>query len=173
MQGRIIMLAVAAVLTAGCTKSASYSADTGAAAVATAATTFDRAAAEREMKAGDSAYFAAVNAKNAEAIAGTYSTNAVSMPPNSPPLKGRDAIKKFNEEFVKFPKLQMTGETENIDFSDDGTMAYATGKYSASWADAKGKTITDEGKYLNVFKKAGGKWELVVDAFSSNAPAKM
>lgn len=173
MQGRIILLAVAAVLTVGCTKSASSTADTGAAAAATAAPTFDRAAAEREMRAGDSAFFAAVKAKNADAIAATYATNAVSMPANSPPLKGRDAIKKFNEDFLKLPKVEMTGGPEDFDFSDDGTMAYETGKYTASWADAKGKTITDEGKYLNVFKKVGGKWELVVDAFSGNAPPKM
>jgi uncharacterized protein (TIGR02246 family) len=167
------MLSAAVVLTVGCTNPASSTADTGMAAAANTAPAFDKAAAEHEMRAGDSAYFAAVKAKNADAIAATYSMNAVSMPAGSPPVKGRDAIKKFNEEFLKLPKLEMTGETEDIDFSDDGTMAYATGKYKATWADAKGKTITDEGKYLNVFKKVGGKWELVVDAFSGNAPPQM
>jgi uncharacterized protein (TIGR02246 family) len=165
-----MLLAVATVTTTACSKPASNAADTGMAA---ATPVVDKKAAEAEIRAGDSAFFAAVKAKDANAIAATYSTNAVSMPPNSPPLKGRDAIKKFNEDFVKLPQLTMTGESEDIQFSDDGTMAYATGKYAASWADAKGKTITDEGKYLNVFKKVGGKWELVVDSFSSNAPPKM
>jgi hypothetical protein len=53
---------------------------------------------------------------------------------NSPTLRGRDAILKFNQEFVKLPKLTITGEPETIRFSDDGTMAYETGKYSMSFA---------------------------------------
>ena len=131
---------------------------------------FDRAAAEAEIRKGDEEFFNAVKAKDAQAIANTYASDAVSNPPNSPPLKGRDAIVKYNEEFLKLPKVTMTGETETIGFSDDGTLAYNTGKYTATFADEKGRTIKDEGKYLNVLRKVDGKWKVVVDAFSSNLP---
>jgi uncharacterized protein (TIGR02246 family) len=169
MQGRIIMLTVAAVLTAGCTKSASPTADTGMAA----APVFDKAAAEAEIRAGDTAFFNATKAKNSNAAADMYANDAVSMPANSPPLNGHDAIRKYNEDFVKLPQAVLTGETESIKFSDDGTMAYATGKYTASWVDAKGKKVTEDGKYLNVFGKVDGKWKIVADAFSGNAAPKM
>jgi hypothetical protein len=57
--------------------------------------------------------------------------------PRIPPLVGHDAILKFNQDFLKLPQLAMTGESETIRFSDDGTMAYDTGKCSVSFADAK------------------------------------
>jgi ketosteroid isomerase-like protein len=52
-------------------------------------------------------------------------------------------------------------------------MAYEAGKYSASFADPKGRAIRHEGKYLNVLKRVDGQWKIVTDAFSSNlAPPK-
>ena len=130
----------------------------------------DTKAAEAEIRKNDEDFFAGVKARDANALAATYANDAVSMPANSPPLVGHDAILKYNQEFVKLPQLAMTGGPETIGFSDDGTMAYDAGKYSASYADAKGHTSKDEGKYLNVLKKVDGRWKIVVDAFSSNLP---
>jgi uncharacterized protein (TIGR02246 family) len=133
----------------------------------------DTKVAEAEIRKGDEDFFSAAKAKDANAIAALYATDAVSMPQNSPPLAGHDAILKYNQGFVKLPKLAITGESETIRFSDDGTMAYDAGNYSVSYVDAKGHTIKDEGKFLNVLKKVDGKWKVVVDAFSSNlAPPK-
>jgi uncharacterized protein (TIGR02246 family) len=147
--------------------------DSGKAMAGTPTASVDTKAAAAEIRKGDDDYFAAVKARDANAIAALYSNDAVSMPENSPPLVGHDAILKFNQDFLKLPQLAMTGESETIRFSDDGTMAYDTGKYSVSFADAKGHSIKDEGKYLNVMKQVDGKWKIVVDAFSSNrAPPK-
>jgi uncharacterized protein (TIGR02246 family) len=140
------------------------------AAAKPAAPSFDRAVAEAEIRQGDQEFFKAVKAKDAEAVANYYTSDAVSNPPNSPPLKGHDAILKYNQEFLKLPKLTMTGETELIGFSNDGTLGYNTGKYTVTFADPKGRTIKDEGKYLNVLRKVGGKWKVALDAFSSNLP---
>jgi uncharacterized protein (TIGR02246 family) len=132
----------------------------------------DRAAAEAEIRAIDTAYFNGVAARDANAIANIYSNDAVSQPAMSPPQKGHDAIQKGNEEFLKAPKLTMTGGSEMVKFSDDGTMAYATGTYHATWMDAKGKPVVDDGKYLNVLKKVDGKWKIVADSYSPNSPPK-
>jgi uncharacterized protein (TIGR02246 family) len=141
-----------------------------AAAPATAARV-DTSAAVTAIRKNDADFFAAVNARDAKAAAMLYAPDATSMPANSPPLVGRDAIEKFNQEFLKLPKLTMAGESETIRFSDDGTMAYDAGKYSVSFADAKGHTVRDEGKFLNVFRISNGEWKVVIDAFSSNHPA--
>ncbi|HEY3013418.1 MAG TPA: nuclear transport factor 2 family protein [Gemmatimonadales bacterium] len=133
----------------------------------------DTRAAEAEIRRGDEEFFAAAKARDANAIAALYSDDAISMPPNSPPLVGHDAILKYNQDFVKAPGLTISGGPETIRFSDDGTMAYETGRYSVSYADPKGRTVKDEGKYLNVLRREGGKWKVVADAFSSNlAPPK-
>lgn len=142
----------------------------GGAIPVVAGSTFDKAAAEAEIHQADIAYFSAVKAKDVTGIAAVYSSDAISSPPNSPPLNGNEAIRKFNEEFVKLPQLDMTGEGTLIKFSDDGTLAYEVGKYSMSAADAKGKPFKDEGKFLNVWQRVDGKWKIVADAFSSNLP---
>jgi len=170
------LLAVLAVL-AGCAKknAAGKTDDSGNAIAnaAPAATPVDTKASEDEIRQLDEAYFAAVKAKDANAIAALYTEDAVSMNPNAPSVVGREAIAKYNQNFLKLSQLEMTGGPETIKISDDGTMAYDAGKYSMSWTDAKGKTLKDEGKYLEVLKKVDGKWRVVSDANSSNmAPAK-
>jgi uncharacterized protein (TIGR02246 family) len=163
-------LVALSTVVAGCARKDTddKSENSGKAMAGTPTASVDTKAAAAEIRKGDDDFFAAVKARDANAIAALYSNDAVSMPENSPPLVGHDAIQKFNQDFLKVPQLTMTGESETIRFSDDGTMAYDTGKYSVSFADAKGHTIKDEGKYLNVMKKVDGKWKVVVDAFSSN-----
>jgi uncharacterized protein (TIGR02246 family) len=174
MNNRLRMAAASCALSAmvaGCGKPEMGGQQAGDTAIARSAPApFDRAAAEAEIRQGDQEFFNAVKGKDAEAIANSYTRDAISNPPNSPPLRGHDEILKYNQEFLKLPKLTMTGETGTIGFSDDGTLAYNTGKYTATFADARGRTIKDEGKYLNVLRKEGGKWKVVVDAFSSNLP---
>lgn len=142
----------------------------GATVSASTQAPMDRAAAEAEIRALDTVYFGGVVAHDANAMTSTYANDAISMPANSPTQKGHDAIQKGNEEFVKLPKVAMTGGTDMIKFSDDGTMAYATGKYHATWTDAKGKPAAEDGKFLNVMKKVDGKWKIVADAYSGDGP---
>lgn len=133
----------------------------------------DRAAAEAEIRALDTAYFNSVAAHDENALANTYSSDAVSQPALMAPQKGQDEIKKGSATWLKLPKFTMTGGSDMVRFSDDGTLAYATGTYHASWADAKGKEFAEDGKYLNVLKKVDGKWKIVADSYSPNAPPKM
>jgi len=168
------LFAVSAVV-AGCSRKDAddKTEDSAKGAAASAAAPTDTKAAENEIRALDSAYFAAVKAKDASAIAALYTDDAVSQVPNAPALKGHDGIVKYYQDFFKTPQLMMTGGPDTIKISDDGTMAYDAGTYSASWADAKGKIIKDEGKYLEVLKKVDGKWKVVEDANNSNmAPPK-
>jgi len=175
MQNRLAvaagLLAVSAVV-AGCARKDTDEKSEDSAKAATAAP-MDTKAAEKEIRAVDSTYFAAVNAKDANTAAAQYSNDAVSQAPNAPALVGHDAILKYLQDFLKLPQLTMSGEPETIKFSDDGTVAYETGKYSLSYADPTGKIIKDEGKYLEVLKKVDGKWKAVTDANNSNlAPPK-
>jgi len=175
MQNRFRIVAavmVVSTVVAGCGPKDTGEKEDSANAVA-AAPAFDKAAAEAEVRTGDSAYFSAVRAKDANAIAATYSNDAVSMAPGMPAMRGNDAIRKGNEDFLKTPGFTMTGETETVKFSPDGTMAYATGKYTSTYTGAKGKQVTEEGKYLEVLEKVDGKWKVVADAFNANAAPEM
>ena len=170
--GLVFLSAVAA----GCSrKDTDEKEDSAKAMASTAPATapVDKSAAEAEIRKGDEAYFNAVKAKDAAAIAALYAEDATSMPPNMPAEQGREAIRKGNEAFLKTPQLAMTGGATSIKFSDDGTLAYETGTYTVTFADSKGKTMKDEGKFLNILKKENGKWVVVADAYSSNKAPTM
>ncbi|HYN82571.1 MAG TPA: SgcJ/EcaC family oxidoreductase [Gemmatimonadaceae bacterium] len=174
MQTRIIlMLAVTAVTTTACSKPADTTADTGMAAQGVITPPAHRAAEEAAIKEADAEFFTAVNARNAAAAAETYSDDAVYMEAGSPAITGKDAIRKHLENLVKLPQLAMSGEAIDIKFSDDGTVAYETGKYSLGYADAKGNPVKDEGKYLIVWRKFDGTWKTVAESNNSDkAPAQ-
>jgi uncharacterized protein (TIGR02246 family) len=166
---------VSAVALVGCTNKPAATTDTGTAAApaSTSGAKFDKSAAEAEIRALDTVYFGGVKAKDPNALTATYANDAVSMPANAPVQVGHDAILKGNSDFLKLPNVAMTGGTDPIKFSDDGTMAYGIGKYHATWTDAKGKAVTEDGKYLNVYQKVDGKWRIVSDSYGPDAPPKM
>jgi ketosteroid isomerase-like protein len=163
---------LALVSVAGCARKPAdaSSAPDSAKVSATAPSRVDTAAALAEIRKGDSTFMAAANAGDVDAAVAGYAPDAISNPPNSPPLVGHDAIRKYNADFMKLPKLHITGSSETIRFSDDGTMAWAEGSYTLTFSDPKGHTVKDEGKYLNVLRPVNGQWLVVVDAFSSNNP---
>lgn len=166
-------LVVVSLVAAGCSRKDIDDKSDDSAKAAAAGAPVDTKAAENEIRAIDSTYFAAVAAKDANAIAAIYTSDAVSQVPNASALKGHDAIVKYYQDFFKTPQLTMTGGPDAIKVSDDGTMAYDSGTYKASWADAKGKVTKDEGKYLEVLKKVDGKWKVLIDANNSDmAPPK-
>lgn len=167
MRSRLIAL-VAVVAVAACSTKSNAPADTGMAAQGVVTPPADRAAEEAAIKQADEQFFKAMNAKDAAAAAAVYSNDAVVMPPNSPLLVGNAAVREYLDAFAKTPQLAITGEATSVNFSDDGTVAYETGKYSSTFADDKGKTIKDDGKYLLVLKKVDGKWKVVAEAFNSD-----
>lgn len=171
MRNLIALIAVVAVT--GCSKPTDAPADSGMAAQGVITPPADRAAEEAAIKEADAEFFLAVNAKNAAAAAESYSDDAVYMEAGSPAITGKDAIRKHLENLVKLPKLAMSGEAIDIKFSDDGTVAYETGKFSLGYADAKGNPVKDEGKYLIVWRKFDGRWKTVAESNSSDkAPAQ-
>lgn len=166
MRRLLFALAALNVAVVGCSTKSNAPADTSAAAQGVVTPPADRAAEAAAIRQADEQFFAAVNAKNAAAAADIYSDDAVYMEGGSPVFTGKDAIRKHLEDFVKVPQLAMSGETTDIKFSDDGTVAYATGKFSVAYADAKGKPVKEDGKYLIVWRKVDGKWKTVSESNS-------
>ena len=59
-----------------------------------------------------------------------------------------------------------------VEVARSGDLAYVTGTYELSETDAKGKPMTDKGKYLEVWKKqVDGNWKCVIDMFNSDLPS--
>jgi len=112
------------------------------------------------------------NAGDAGAIANLYAEDALLMPPGVVAASGRDAIREFLAGDTAAAKA--AGLTYNVSSNAEairisGDMASQNGTYTVT--DATGATV-DAGKYLSVFRKKDGKWQLYRDTWNSDmAPA--
>lgn len=111
-----------------------------------------------------------VKAKDAAAIAGLYTDDGAVMPPNAPIGKGRATIQRTWASLMQIPGFGLTFAPEQIDVSSSGDMALDRGTYRLTVAP-HGKTETDTGKYVVVWRKVGSDWKAAADIFNSDLPA--
>ena len=64
----------------------------------------------------------------------------------------------------------MKWEPAMVQVADSGELGYTSGTYTLSFTDPKAGKIEDKGKYLEVWKKVGGKWKCPLDMYSSDMP---
>ena len=123
----------------------------------------DRATA-RQM---DSAYSAAASAGNVEGMMAGYAPNAMVMPPNMPTAHGSDQIRQLWQGTTSQKiLLQLTQETAD----GAGDFMFTTGKYHYQGLPVE-TSPSEDGKYLIVYRReADGKWMIVAESWSSNAP---
>ena len=171
------MLLLSAII-AGCAKSAedktedSAKAMAGASgsAVAPAAAPADRQADAAAIVRADSAWLRLVMARNVDSLMTFYTPDAVSYTPGSPPATGTDQVRAAYTDFVKSTITNPKLNSNTVKFSDDGMMAYDYGTYTMTVAPPGGKTATENGAYLNVWRKVGGEWKLAAE-MSTPVPA--
>jgi ketosteroid isomerase-like protein len=66
----------------------------------------------------------------------------------------------------------MSWQPTKAEASRGGDLAYTVGTYQFTLNNAKGKPVTDRGKYMTVWKKQpDGKWKAVADTNNSDLPA--
>lgn len=107
-----------------------------------------------------------VLAKDWDGATALYADSAVLLPPNSPTVRGRTAIRAFLGQFPPLSELTIVDDT----VVGTGTRAYAIGRYHMTIA-APGAPV-DSGKFLDIREKqADGSWIYVADMFSSDIPA--
>jgi ketosteroid isomerase-like protein len=131
-----------------------------------------RAADESAVREADEAYSKAFEAKDVEAYVGFLADDALEMPPNAPLVTGKEAIRKSASEIMATPGPVVGWHPTKVEASRGGDLAYSMGTYQRTMNDAKGKPVTDRGKYLTVWKKqVDGKWKVVADIYNSDLPA--
>ena len=134
------------------------------------ATAVGTAGDEQEIRAQVDQWLQLVKAKDASGIAEIYAEDGAVMPPNAPIGKGRAAIQQTWASMMRTPGFDLTFNPEQIVISSSGDMALDRGTYTLTVAPA-GRTQTDTGKYVVVWRKIGGDWKAVADIFNSNLPA--
>ena len=124
------------------------------------------AAEETALRETNKKWLELVAAKDAKAIAELYAEEGALMPPNAPKAQGREAVQKGWEGLFQMPGFALTFETERFVIAKSGDVAVDIGTYNLNAGGA-----TDIGKAVVTWVKKDGKWQVLTDMFSSDAPA--
>ena len=131
----------------------------------------DRAAEEKALRETDLAWSAAAGKRDVDATIAFMADDGVTMSPNVPLSKGKEAIKKEWQGLLGLKDGTISWEPTVVQVAESGEMGFTSGTWKMSWTDDKKGKVEDHGKYLELWKKSGGKWHCYYDMYNSDQAA--
>ena len=126
------------------------------------------------LRAADAAWLKAYDEKDAAKAAAFYDEQGSMLVPHSPILKGKEVIGGFIAKSFAMPDYKIKWRPNQADVAESGEFGYTTGVYEISFRDARGKTVSDKGKYLMLWKKQpDGAWKVLFDVSNSDLPPSL
>lgn len=118
------------------------------------------------------AYVKASLAGDVKAIVALYTDDAVEMPPNEPPVKGRAAIEQYYQK--QFGSAKMGSFTlTHLDTRASGDTGYDVGTYQqALTLPGSTSPVNESGKYVVILKRAAGTWKVAYAIYNSDLPPR-
>lgn len=137
-----------------------------------AAPTLDPAAVKADIEATNARFVDAFKKGDKSTMMANYASDAVVMMPGAPASQGSAEVEKvFTDFLAQFALKEIHVVT--VDVLVAGDLAVETGTYSWTLTPKKGPDVTDNGKYLTVWKhQADGSWKIVRDINNSDLPPK-
>ena len=124
--------------------------------------------AESNIRQNTSNFSTLVNRGDSAAIADLYSEDAMFMAPNAPATRGRANIRQAWAGMLGSLHPEVTLTTDSV--TQSGDLAVEVGRYQFGMTPAGGATTRDNGKYVVVWKRINGKWQIANDIFNSDMP---
>ena len=107
----------------------------------------------------------ACNTKQLDDLVDLYATDALVLRPNTPPVRGRPAIREFFFSALETGLGEVELEPLRVDVVGD--VAYEAGRCKML-APGVGMRREERGKYLLVYSRRGGDWRVVADCWSTD-----
>jgi ketosteroid isomerase-like protein len=112
----------------------------------------------------------AAGARNVDAVAAFYATDAIAYPPDAPVAVGFDAAKKVWAAYFADSTFRISWKTTHAGGSKGGDLGYTTGTYEDSFIGPDGKKVTEIGKYVCIWaKQADGSWKAIHDTWNTDS----
>lgn len=127
------------------------------------------AADEAAIREANAKWLVAIAAKDVKAVGQIYAEDGQLLPANAPKAVGRDAVEKGWGEMFTIPGMSLTFETDTFVFAKSGDLAIDIGTYNFGSGEGAAAAI-EVGKYVVTWTKRDGKWFVLTDMFSSDAP---
>jgi uncharacterized protein (TIGR02246 family) len=127
------------------------------------------------VRSAEAAWVKDTATKDVDKFVSYYSNDASVLLPNQMLITGKDNIKAAFKPMLADPNFALTFQSTRAEASKSGDFVYVIGTYSmTSSSPTDQKPVTDQGKYLTVFKKqADGSWKAVADMINSDLPARI
>jgi uncharacterized protein (TIGR02246 family) len=112
---------------------------------------------------------AAFNAGDVERIIAIFADDAVRIPPNAPPLIGKEAIRAyFQQHFDQFASEQ---ESILVDYKVSGDLAFTRGTWkNIVTPKAGGESRTVNGSWVSIYRKqSDGTWKCICNIWSDES----
>ena len=115
-------------------------------------------------------YASSLEAGDLSAWLSLWTENGVQMPPNEPPVIGKDQIQKKNKP--AFDQFTFEMEITNEEIRVAGDLAFSRGTYTATFSPKNGdQPVLIDGKFMTILERQpDGSWKIHRDIFNSNVP---
>ena len=114
----------------------------------------------KSIRANTEVFDSAMRAGNVDGFMAFYANDAVLMPPNAPAFNGADNVRKFWSGLLSLGKSDVDLTTDDVITSGD--LAVERGHFELTLP------FKDSGKYIVVWRKREGKWQIIDDIFNSS-----
>jgi uncharacterized protein (TIGR02246 family) len=122
---------------------------------------------EAAIRKTDADWLAAAASHDLNRVLPFWSDDATILVPDTPAVVGKEAIRKYVADSFATPGFSITWKTEKVEVSQSGDLAYSTGIDRISLNGPDGKSLTEVGRGVAIWKKqADGSWKCVVDVMS-------
>jgi uncharacterized protein (TIGR02246 family) len=126
---------------------------------------------EDAMRAADAATLRAAKAGEVDGAVANYAEDASWLPPNSPMIHGKAAIRESWARLIGSPGFNIDWQINKLEIARSGDLAYTIYTYQLAFEGPDGKSVTDRGKDMAVWKKQpDNTWKMVADTFNSDLP---
>jgi len=125
------------------------------------------------VRSVEAAWVQDIATKDVDKFTSYYADDASVLLPNEMMITGKDNIKAAWKPVLADPNFALTFHSTRGEASKSGDFVYVIGTYSMTTSSPRNQSpVTDQGKYLTVFKKqADGGWKVVADMINSDMPA--
>jgi uncharacterized protein (TIGR02246 family) len=115
-------------------------------------------------------YVAATLKGDTAGVVALYTDDAMEMPPNAAPVKGRAAIEQYyRKQFGGGKPSAFT--LEHLESRSAGDIGYDIGTYRQTMTPTGATApMNDTGKYVVVLHRTGGKWKVAYAIYNSDNP---
>jgi ketosteroid isomerase-like protein len=135
---------------------------------ADAAAKVNLAKEEAAIRDTDVQWLAAAKSRDVEKSISFWTDDATILQPDTPPITGKAAIRKYVAEAFASPDFSINFAPETIIVDPAGTMAYEIGHDTMTFRGPGGKVITAHTQGVVVWRKQpDGAWKAAVDIWNA------